>query len=334
MRTQPSLLVEDLEKSDMAPRMPNWLKTEGFHSHAEVPLVAQGRSIGVLEIDARRPRLLDLSDLRLLHLMANQASIAIEKARMHREVRGQALEKELELGRQIQLSPLPEASPVVPGWEFAVYYQAAHLVGGDFYDFFEFPGPPDRLGLVVADVMGKGVPAALFLAISRTIIRATAMDSRSHSTALGQAKRVISKDSRSDLFLTAFYARLDTGNGRLGYANGVHNRPFWWRAATRRVGELAARGIIMGALGEIELEEREIEVAPGDLIVLCTDGLTEAVDAENRPFGLERLRAAVATNTDTGAQQALESIVDAVQAFTGGAPQSDNMTVLVFRRCA
>ena len=118
----------------------------------------------------------------------------------------------------------------------------------------------------------------------------------------------------------------NVGN-QLVYANGGHSRPFWWQAVTHSVRELAARGITTGALDEIEL-------APVDLIVLCTDGLTEAMDAGNQPFGLERLRAAVATNTDTGAQQALESIVDAVQAFTGGAPQSDNMTVLVFRRCA
>jgi serine phosphatase RsbU (regulator of sigma subunit) len=332
MRTQHPFLAEDIEKSDLAPRMPDWLRAEGFHGHAVVPLLADGRSIGVLVIDSRQPRHLDENELRLLRLMANQAAMAVEKARLHQEeVKGQGLERELAIGQQIQLSLLPEAPPAVPGWEFAAFYQAARLVGGDFYGFFELPGEPGRLGLLIADVMGKGVPAALFMAVSRTVIRTTALDGHSPAATLMQANELILEDSHAELFLTAFYGVLDTRTGRLVYANAGHNRPLWLHAATGEFEELAARGIVLGALPEIELEECEIEMTPGDLLLLYTDGVSEAMDADHQLFGIERLRAAVTAKAHASTQEILEAIVAAIQAFTADAPQSDDMTLVAIR---
>ena len=333
MRTQQPFLEEDIEKSDLAPWMPEWLRAEGFRGHAVVPLLANGRSTGVLVIDTRQPRQLDESELRLLRLMANQAAMAVEKARLHQEeIKGQGLEKELAIGQQIQLSLLPKDCPVVPGWEIVAFYQAARLVGGDFYDFFELPGEPGRLGLLIADVMGKGVPAALFMAVSSTVIRTTALDGRSPSATLMQANKLILKDSPADLFLTAFYGVLDTHTGRLVYANAGHNRPLWLHAATGEFEELVAHGIVLGAFPEIELEECEIEVAPGDLLVFYTDGVTEAMDADHQLFETERLQAAVAAKPHASTQEILEAVVDAVRAFTGDAPQSDDMTLVAVKR--
>jgi serine phosphatase RsbU (regulator of sigma subunit) len=333
MRTLQPHLEEDIEQSDLAPFLPDWLSSEGFHGYAVVPLLVEGRSIGLLAVQWRQPRLLDESGLRLLRLMANQAAIAIEKARLHREeVKAQALEREMELGRQIQLSLLPTDTPVLPGWEFAVYYQPARQVGGDFYDFFEFPSVPGKLGLVVADVMGKGVPAALFMAVSRTVIRTMSLSGASPSEVLTRANPLILKDSHSDLFLTAFYAILDTGSGRLVYANAGHNRPLWKQAATGQIRELAANGIVLGVLAGIDLEERAIDVAPGDMLVLYTDGVTEAMDADHRQFGRERLHAALAACAGAGARQALDSVVSVLGEFTGDTQQSDDITILVVRR--
>jgi sigma-B regulation protein RsbU (phosphoserine phosphatase) len=335
MRTLQPHLVEDLEQSELAPYLPDWLRAEGFHGYAVVPLLVEGRSIGLLAIQARQPRMLDESGLRLLRLMANQAAIAIEKARLHaEEVKGQALEREMELGREIQLSLLPKDTPMLPGWEFAVYYQAARLVGGDFYDFFEFPGTPGKLGLVVADVMGKGLPAALFMAVGRTVIRTMAVSEQSPSAVLTAANPMILADSHSDLFLTAFYATLDTASGRLVYANAGHNRPMWQQAATGQIQELAAHGIVLGVLAGIDLEERAIDVAPGDLLVLFTDGVTEAMDADHRLFGKERLREAVESCAGATAQQALESITHVLGEFAGDIQQSDDITILVVRRAS
>ena len=334
MRTQQPLLAEDIEASDPAVWCTDWLRSEGFRGHAVVPLVVGDRSIGVLMINTRQPRLLNEDEVRFLRLMANQAAIAIENARLHREeIERHRLEQELAVGQQIQLGMLPKDCPVVPGWEFAAVYQAAGQVGGDFYDFFELPGEPGRLGIVIADVADKGVPAALMMALSRTIIRTKALGGRSPSSALMRANESILNDSRSDLFVTAFYATLDTHSGRLTYANAGHNRPLWLQVRSGEIQEVTARGIALGVLEDIELEEREIDVAPGDLLVFYTDGVTEAMNTSGQQFDGERLRAAVIANPDASAQQILSAVVDAVRAFTGDTPQSDDITLFVAKRC-
>jgi len=334
MHTRQPLVAEDLSVHDPLPWAAAWLQAEGFRGHAAVPLLVEGRPIGVLTINQRQPRLLDPEEIRLLQLMANQAAVAIEKARLHEEeIKMQAMESELEVARQIQLSLLPNAAPVVPGWEFATFYEAAREVGGDFYDFLQFPGAPDRLGLVIADVTGKGVPAALFMAQTSTMIRVAARRSGGPAEALAEANVMITQDRHMSLLLTAFYATLDTRQGRLAYASAGHNRPLWLSAGTGLCQELKARGTLMGAFDHIELEEGVIDLGPGDVVVLYTDGVTEAMDVEHRQFGEERLVATVAACADAGAQQVVDAVVAAVRSFTGNIPQSDDLTVLVVKRC-
>ena len=333
MRSRELLLVEDVEADNSDTCGADWLRSEGFRGHALVPLVVDSRSIGVLMIDMRQPRLWDQDEVRFLRLMANQAAIAIEQARLHREeIERQRLEQELAVGRQIQFSMLPEGRPAVPGWAFDAFYQPARQVGGDFYDFFELPGEPGRLGIVIADVADKGVPAALMMALSRAVIRAAALEDRGPAATLRQANQLILKDSRDSLFVTAFYAVLDTGSGRLTFANAGHNRPLWLRVGTGEVHELAARGIALGAIEEAELEERAIDVAPGDVLVLYTDGVTEAMDAEGEPFGVERLRQIVAAHPHASPEQIISVLEGAVRDFAGGAPQSDDIALFVVWR--
>jgi sigma-B regulation protein RsbU (phosphoserine phosphatase) len=333
MRSREPLLVEDVEADNSDTCEAEWLRSEGFRGHAVVPLVVDSRSIGVLMIDVRQPRLWNQDEVRFLRLMANQAAIAIEQARLHREeIERQRLDQELAVGRQIQLSMLPEGRPALPGWAFDAFYQPARQVGGDFYDFFELPGEPGRLGIVIADVADKGVPAALMMALSRAVIRAAALEGRGPAATLRQANQLILKDSRDSLFVTAFYGVLDTGSGRLTYANAGHNRPLWLRLETGEVRELAARGIALGAIEEAELEERAIDLAPGDLLVLYTDGVTEAMDVEGEPFGVERLRQVVAAHSEASPEQVVAAVDGAVSDFTGDVPQSDDIALFVVRQ--
>ena len=331
MRTQRPLTVEDVERSDAETCRAEWLRSEGFRGHAVVPLVVDSRSIGVLVIDTREPRLLDEDEVRLLRLMANQAAIAIEKARLHREeVARQRMEQELAVGRQIQLTLLPKNLPTVPGWELDAIYQPARQVGGDFYDFFALPG--QRLGLVIADVADKGVPAALMMAVSRTIVRATAASGRRPAAALKLANTLMFKDSWSDLFVTAFYALLEPQTGRLAYANAGHNRPLWVQPSTGQVHELAAHGIALGVLKAIKLEECEIGVAPGDTVVFYTDGVTEARNGKGELFWEERLRATLEAHAEDSAQKIQNAILAAVEEFTDGTPLADDLTLFVIKR--
>jgi len=333
MSTQQPLLVEDIKSHDPTSWIPDWIKAEDFRGHALVPLVAEDRAIGILAINTREPRILDEGELRFLRVVANQAAIAIEKARLHQEeIQQHLMEHELTVAQQIQLSLLPQSNPVYPGWEFSTYYQAARRVSGDFYDFFELPGEPGRLGMVIADVAGKGVPAALFMVHCRIMIRTSALSGNSPSVALTQANELILRDNKSDIFVTAFYGILDTRSNRFDYTNAGHNRPLWMKAATNDFKELSARGIILGSFEEVKLEEQTIEVAPSDLLVFYTDGVTEARNDSGELFGIERLKNAVASHSDAGAKEILQEVVQAINTFAGDTPQSDDFTLYVVKR--
>ncbi|MFW6182236.1 MAG: SpoIIE family protein phosphatase [Chloroflexota bacterium] len=335
MRTQEPIMHADIEIRELKPWMADWLPQETFKAACVTPLVADGRSIGALVVDSREPRHLAENEIRFLQLMANQAAIAMEKARLHREeIQRHRLEEELAVARQIQLSMLPPGEPQAEGWEFGMHYEAARQVGGDFYDFFELPdsNATAQLALVVADVADKGVPAALFMALSRTMIRSVAISDRSPATALSRANDLILNDSQTDLFLTAFYAALDVESGRMVYSNAGHNPPLWYRSQEQSFQELSTDGIALGVISDITLEDALIEVAAGDLLVFYTDGVTEAMNADLKEFGVERLKSAIAGAAADSAAEVRDAVVAAVDAYTGDAPRWDDFTLLVARR--
>lgn len=333
MRTQRPLLVEDLQKSDPTSWTPEWLMEEEFRGHAIVPLVAEDRSIGALAINSREPRLLNEDEVNFLQLMANQAAIAIETNRLHlEEIERERIEEELAVGRQIQLSLLPKSLPTIAGWEFAVHYEAAHQVGGDFYDLFELPNQENQIGLFIGDVSGKGVPAALFMAMSRTMLRSTILTSRNPSQALVRANELIQKDSQADLFLSAIYASFNARTGHLTYANAGHNRPILLRSSTGDIQELTARGIILGEFDDIELEEDTVELLPGDVFVCYTDGVTDAINAQQQPFDEQRLFEIISSHVDASAEELLSVILDEIRRFVGDTAQTDDMTLVIVKR--
>lgn len=253
---------------------------------------------------------------------------------MEEEIQRQRLEEELAIGRQIQLSLLPDRCPDIPGWEITAVYRAARQIGGDLYDFILPPDDPQTLNLVIADVTGKGVPAALFMAFSRTIIRAEAAHGLGPAATLMRANQFIYRDVYSQLFLTAFYASLDTQTGRMVFANGGHDWPLLLRASTHEIRVLKTPGLILGAFPEVSLEEAEITVAPGDALIFYTDGVTEARNADDQFFGEERLEAVLAAHRGDGAEVLLQSVVTAVAQFVGSTPQSDDLTLVVVKRQA
>ncbi|MFP4323666.1 MAG: SpoIIE family protein phosphatase [Anaerolineales bacterium] len=334
MQTQTPHVVEDLQLKDPNPWMSDWLKAEGFRGHAIVPLIAEGRSIGALVVDTRVPRKLNDDELRLLQLLANQAALALEKARLYKEeVARQNLEDELTVSQRIQLSMLPEQCPQIPGWQFTATYQAAKLVGGDFYDFFSVTGEEAQpLGIVIADVADKGVPAALVMALSRTIIRSASMSGRAPARALTRANELMLQDSRSEMFLTAFYAKLDPEIGQFSYTNAGHNPPLWYRADYGECQTLAMRGIVLGILDDIHLQEETIYLARGDILLLYTDGVTEAMNSAREEFGIARLQQLLCDNAIFDAAFIEGAIINAVQDFTANMAQNDDFTMVIIKR--
>ncbi len=339
MHSQLPVVAEDITVDALAAYMPGWLRAEGFRGHVAMPLIVEGRAIGALVSDSRQPRLLNENDLRFFRLMANQAAIAINGAHLYeQELKRQRLINELTVGKQIQRNMLPQSNPSAPGWDFAALYEAARLVGGDFYDYFELSSGAHRqhrrLGVVIADVADKGVPAALFMAMSRSLIRSTALSGRSPAGALLRTNELILKDSQTDLFLSAVYAVLDLDSGRVTYANAGHNRPLWLRSAHNQVVELQARGTVLGAFDDITVEEATIHLNSDDALILYTDGVTEATNAQGELFGKQRLLNVLAQCQNDSAQAIVDAIMAACQAFTGGQEQSDDLTMVVVKRTA
>jgi len=335
--SQQPLIIEDLAQEDPPLWMSPWLAREGFRAAAIFPLVAGGQSIGTLVIDSRHPRRLTEVEVRLLRLMANQVALAIETARLQQEeIRRQRMEEELAVGRQIQMSMLPAETPRLAGWEFAAAFEAARHVSGDFYDFYPLPGDHGRWGVVMADVSDTGVPAALFMALSRTTIRNLALRGRAPADVIAWANRFIQEDSGADMFLTVFYGELDTNNGRLLYANAGHNPPLLWHAASREFERLTPTCPLLGVLEEVNVRVETTQLDPGDVLILYTDGITEAIDTDYVEFGYARLESAVrsviATHPDATASQVQAAISAAVRSFAGEMIQVDDMTLLIIKR--
>jgi serine phosphatase RsbU (regulator of sigma subunit) len=308
----------------------------GLHAPSCVPLLAWGELMGVMVVDAPSDIQSTGRRLNILLGVAQQTATAIQNARLQIEsIERQRLEQEIQLARQIQASFLPEKVPQVPGWELAAFWQGARQVSGDFYDFVSLPKNDltgGDWGFVVADVADKGVPAALFMALSRTLVRTMAITGQGPAEVLRQANDMILADSRSDLFVTMFYAILDPERGILHYANAGHNPPLLFSDQSHKPTPLTAKGIAMGIVPKIELEQHETHMAPGDLVVFYTDGVTDALNNQVVEFGTERLCETVDKHRSASAIDIVRAINEAVTEFVGDTPQFDDLTLLVLKR--
>jgi phosphoserine phosphatase RsbU/P len=263
--------------------------------------------------------------------IANQLTLAIESSRLQEQALEQErLQRSIELAREIQESFLPECCPEADGWDLAAEWRAARGVGGDFYDFIVLPD--DRLGLVIADVSDKGVGAALYMALSRAVLRAAALTTSDPAETLRRANRVLMDDARSGMFVTVFYAIVSTRTGMMTYARAGHNPALLLRARSGEVIELRPSGVVLGILDEPALEAGSLQVQPGDVLLMYTDGVVEAVNEQQEEFGRERLTRALRGCADASAEDAMQRIDMAVQTFVAGQPPSDDITLIVMRR--
>lgn len=333
--------------TDALDELPPLLKAQEFRGHLGISVTIGGVPVGTLMVNTRSPRTFLEDEAQLLGLLASQLAQTLERERLHQEALArQRLEQELDLARDIQASFLPDCCPTLPGYRIASLYQAARQVGGDFYDFIELPpdGAPvtrgqrlggemsGRIGCVIADVTDKGVPAALFMVLSRTLLRATASDGRAPAQVLEQTNRLIVADARSGMFVTAFYGILDTTTGYMTYANGGHNYPLLYRAATDTVEQLQAIGIVLGVVPEPRFEQRSVTMEPGDVLCFYTDGVTEAMNQRRQLFGDGRLSEVLRRSQHLPPEQIITRITDAVFHFAAGTPQADDMTLVVIKR--
>ena len=259
------------------------------------------------------------------------------KAAQAQIIEKEKLERELQLARGVQSSLLPRATPHVAGWEFAAWWQPARQVAGDFYDFIPVAvGPGEEsspgLGLVIADVSDKGMPAALFMALSRSIVRASVAHALSPAQAITQANRLVCADSSDGMFVTLLYALLDPLSGQLTYVNAGHNPPIVYRADQDCWFEFERTGIALGLYDPYRYEQRTLQFNAGDFVVLYTDGVTEAVDAQGQRFEEDRLRQVLLDRRHASAAQIVEALRQAIAGFTDVSAPFDDITVVVAKR--
>jgi serine phosphatase RsbU (regulator of sigma subunit) len=312
------------------------------------PLRGRTRTIGVIQV--RNPiggGPFSDADLAFLEALSGSVSVAIENARMFAQLREQvaALEqavrtknellgirRELDIARNIQQSILPRVFPPFPErTEFDLFAAMipAQEIGGDFYDFFMVDD--DRLGVVIADVSGKGVPAALFMAVTRTLLKSTALAGLGPGECLRRVNALLLAENASRMFVSVFYAILDTRTGALAFSNGGHDPPCVLRHGGAP--EFLARtgDIVLGVLENSAYREGTATLLAGDALLLYTDGVTEAMDATGNEFTDRRLAAFVDQAPVNDPEPLIRSLIDAVKAFSGDAAQSDDITVLAVR---
>jgi len=274
-----------------------------------------------------------LDSLPTAQALASQIASAIFRAQAHHEALTAAkMSQELAFAGKIQASFIPERVPSLTGWSLAASLTPARQTSGDFYDFVELPD--GKIGLVVADVADKGTGAALYMALSRTLLRTFAMQFPADpAEALRQANERLLADSRADQFVTLFYAVLDPATGSLTYCNAGHNPPLVLRADAPTVPELLSRtGTALGVMEELTWQAKTVQLERGDALILYTDGVTEAQDAANLLFGEERLFTTARAHLAQSASDLHAAILEAIRAFVGEAPQFDDITLVTVKR--
>lgn len=297
-----------------------------------IPLAVKGDSYGVLivmdkntAISAREKR------FEILTGIAQQTSLAIQNDHLNNEMLDrERLEREFQLARQIQETFLPDHLPSIDGWDLGISWLPARQVGGDFYDVFTLPN--DRVGIVIADVSDKGVPAALYMTVARTLIRATIREVERPAEVLEKVNSLMMMDNEGGLFVTAIYAILDTSSGELVYANAGHNLPYVMRKNGNGVEALQQGGMSLGAMAEIKLIEHRIILEKGDCMLLYTDGVTESFSDKGEAYGDERLVETLNQIKECTSQSIIEKVQDSLHAFRGSAPPSDDVTLVSIRR--
>lgn len=274
--------------------------------------------------------------LPAIQSLAAQVASALHSATIYEQTLAhQKIEQELALAGEIQASFLPAdllGVNLSPGWQMMLTLESAREASGDFYDLIPLPG--DRLGIVVADVADKGMAAALYMALSRTLIRTYALEyDTKPELALGAANRRILMDTRANLFVTVFYGILDPATGTLTYCNAGHNPPYLFSTQNGGAAQaLSKTGMALGVIEDVTWEQRTEYIEPGDVLVLYTDGVTEAQNAREALFGEERLLEVTRANLGHSATDVLNAVLAEVRGFVGDAPQSDDITLMIMAR--
>lgn len=295
-----------------------------------VPLVRQDQVSGIILLSGKVAGFRYSSeDMTFLAILANQIVVAMENAELYREsLEKQRLEEELAVARQIQIGLLPRSLPSLANFDFAAFIEPSRQVGGDYYDFI--PVGDGRIGVVIADASGKGVPAALLIARMQAMMQSEVRFGIAVDEMMASVNRFISESTSQDRFATCFYIELDDGNQKARYCNAGHNYPLLIRG-DGRVEYLSTGGLLLGAFSDVKYETGVTEMEPGDMLVMYTDGVTEAMDAGRNEYGEQRLADDLIKIRSSPAEVVCSKIIKNVKQFAAGIGDIDDMTLVVVK---
>lgn len=328
IKNRKALLINDFSKNTT-------LKGEHsasnkIHSILSVPLLCKGNLIGVLSLfNKKNDREFSKNDQRLLSIIASQSAQVIENARLYeQEKQLRQFEQELEMAQSIQNRLLPKESPEIAGIDLAGISYAAKEVGGDYFDFIELEN--GRWGIALGDVSGKGIPAALLMANLQATLRNQALNHSSLVECIEKANQFLYLNTESHKFATLFFGVLDSKTMNFNYINAGHNFPFHL-LKDGEFRQLEIGGLVVGIAPDSAYNEGKVHLSSGEIIVIYSDGVTEAEDASETQFGEQRLQGIIKKNKNLNAQKIMSEIYKEVKEFRGGTEQDDDITLIVMK---
>ena len=324
-----SLLVRNLQQ-DEALKAQVSIFEQQIQTMMAVPLQTENRVIGLIYLDSKSlVREFTPDDLNLLTVLANVAAIRIEHERfLEMERLEQIRTQDLRQAAIIQSGILPGVAPEIPGFDIAGHNQASLTVGGDYYDFIPYSG--DRIGVVLADVAGKGMAAALLMTNLQAAVRILAEHPCNLIEMVSRLDQSVYRNTPINRFVTMFFATFDPASGQVTYCNAGHNSPLLLRS-DGELELLKPQGTVLGMLPELGYEQATLAFGPGDLLAIFSDGVTEAESPEGEEYGDDRLADLLRASQDESAESIVEKIVADVDRFTEGAPAADDVTVVIAR---
>jgi sigma-B regulation protein RsbU (phosphoserine phosphatase) len=328
-----SVIVNDPQSDE---RFLGDITNQGFQTRnlVCVPLAnREGDVLGVLQaINHTQGNAFQERELIMFQALAHQAAIAIEQARLMEEaIQKERYEQQLEMARSIQSGFWPKETPELDGYAIVGTSIPAYHVGGDYYDFIEIHNEP-KMGLVVADVTGKGTPAALLMATTRAALRAQVENRHHPAETIQLVNKTLFKDTPIDKFVTLFYGELDTENDAFTFVNAGHNPPMLVDPNKDELTALNASGTMVGILESFPYEADTIPMSVGQKLVVYSDGITEAVSESGDMYGDERFESWLQEHAELSASQLMDALLQEINQFTGNAEQSDDITVIVLER--
>jgi sigma-B regulation protein RsbU (phosphoserine phosphatase) len=326
---QVALTAEPITSPDVR-KNPNYINARAeTRSEMVAPIISNTEVIGVFDLESDELNAYAEDDLQVLMLLASQVAIIIEKVMLHEQlIEKKRLEGQLEVARQVQLELLPANDPELEGYDISAYNFPTEEVSGDYYDWVRIFD--DQIGLVIADVSGKGVPAALLMAFLRASLRAATHIGYSPSVSMAKVNYLLWESIERNQFITAFYGILDVTNKTLSYTNAGHNPPI----LLKRNGEIHSieRGSIpLGMFKDTRYHEYYLTTEPGDVLMLYTDGVTEAQNLKGEEFGRERLVQALKANRELSARELIAAVHTEVLEWTEGHGATDDVTFFVIK---